>query len=99
MGPLPVAEKGSRASGRGHEICPPPVAESRAIAVCAAIGERGRCFVTDEDTEYRKRTASDAAAPLARRAPGTATGIVRRAEACVIIGQKPKKPHKHWSFR
>ena len=24
-----------------------------------------------------------------------ATGIVRRIEECVIIGQKPKKPHKH----
>ena len=28
-----------------------------------------------------------------------ATGIVRRIEACVIIGQKSKKPHKHWGFR
>ena len=24
-----------------------------------------------------------------------ATGIVRRIEECVIIGQKSKKPHKH----
>ena len=28
-----------------------------------------------------------------------ATGIVRRIEECVIIGQKLKKPHKHWGFR
>ncbi len=28
-----------------------------------------------------------------------ATGIVRRIEECVIIGQKSEKPHKHWSFR
>ena len=27
-----------------------------------------------------------------------ATGIVRRVEECVIIGQKLKKPHKHWEF-
>ena len=27
-----------------------------------------------------------------------ATGIVRRIEECVIIGQKSKKPHKHWAF-
>ena len=27
-----------------------------------------------------------------------ATGIVRRIEECVIIGQKSKKPHKHWGF-
>ena len=27
-----------------------------------------------------------------------ATGIVRSIEECVIIGQKSKKPHKHWSF-
>ena len=27
-----------------------------------------------------------------------ATGIVRRIEECVIIGQKLKKPHKHWGF-
>ena len=28
-----------------------------------------------------------------------ATGIVRRIEECVIIGQKLKKTHKHWGFR
>ena len=28
-----------------------------------------------------------------------ATGIVRRIEECVIIGQKLKKPHKHSGFR
>ena len=28
-----------------------------------------------------------------------ATGIVRRIEECVIIGQKLKKPHKHRGFR
>ena len=27
-----------------------------------------------------------------------ATGIVHRIEECVIIGQKSKKPHKHWGF-
>jgi hypothetical protein len=27
-----------------------------------------------------------------------ATGIVRRIEECVIIGQKSRKPHKHWGF-
>ena len=27
-----------------------------------------------------------------------ATGIVRRIEECVIIGQKSKKPHKHQGF-
>ena len=27
-----------------------------------------------------------------------ATGIVRRIEECDIIGQKLKKPHKHWGF-
>ena len=27
-----------------------------------------------------------------------ATGIVRRIEECVIIGQKLKKPHKHYGF-
>ncbi len=27
-----------------------------------------------------------------------ATGIVRRIEECFIIGQKSKKPHKHWGF-
>lgn len=26
------------------------------------------------------------------------TGIVRRIEECVIIGQKSKKPYKHWAF-
>jgi len=41
------------------------------------------------------RSVSDAAAPSARRAPGTATGIVRRVEEYGIIGQKSKKPHKH----
>ena len=28
-----------------------------------------------------------------------ATGIVRRIEACVIIGQTVGNPHKHWGFR
>ena len=28
-----------------------------------------------------------------------ATGIVRRIEECVIIGQKSKNPHKHGDFR
>ena len=28
-----------------------------------------------------------------------ATGIVRRIEACVIIGQTVGNPHKHWAFR
>ena len=28
-----------------------------------------------------------------------ATGIVRCIEAGVIIGQKSKKPHKHYGFR
>ena len=28
-----------------------------------------------------------------------ATGIVRRVEECVIIGQKLKQPHKHYGFR
>lgn len=27
-----------------------------------------------------------------------ATGIVRRIEACVIIGQTAPNPHKHWVF-
>ncbi len=27
-----------------------------------------------------------------------ATGIVRRIEACVIIGQTAQNPHKHWVF-
>ncbi len=27
-----------------------------------------------------------------------ATGIVRRIEACVIIGQTAQNPHKHWGF-
>ena len=27
-----------------------------------------------------------------------ATGIVRRIEACVIIGQTARNPHKHWGF-
>ena len=27
-----------------------------------------------------------------------ATGIVRRIEECVILGQKSKKPHKHCGF-
>ena len=27
-----------------------------------------------------------------------ATGIVRRIEECVIIGQKSKKPYKYWAF-
>ena len=27
-----------------------------------------------------------------------ATGIVRRIEECVIIGQKSKKPYKHYRF-
>jgi len=27
-----------------------------------------------------------------------ATGIVRRIEACVIIGQTVGSPHKHWVF-
>ena len=27
-----------------------------------------------------------------------ATGIVRRIDGCVIIGQKSRKPHKHWVF-
>ena len=28
-----------------------------------------------------------------------ATGIVRRIDECVIIGQKSKKPHKHWGLQ
>ena len=28
-----------------------------------------------------------------------ATGIVRRIEACVIIGQTARNPHKHYGFR
>ena len=28
-----------------------------------------------------------------------ATGIVRRIEACVIIGQTAQNPHKQWAFR
>ena len=28
-----------------------------------------------------------------------ATGIVRRIEECVIIGQTTRNPHKHWGFR
>ena len=28
-----------------------------------------------------------------------ATGIVRRIEECVIIGQTVGNPHKHWVFR
>jgi len=28
-----------------------------------------------------------------------ATGIVRRIEACVIIGQTAENPHKHYGFR
>ena len=28
-----------------------------------------------------------------------ATGIVRRIEEYGIIGQKSRKPHKHWSYR
>jgi len=28
-----------------------------------------------------------------------ATGIVRRIEECVILGQKSKRPHRHWFFR
>ena len=27
-----------------------------------------------------------------------ATGIVRRIEECVIIGQTAPNPHKHWGF-
>jgi len=27
-----------------------------------------------------------------------ATGIVRRVEECVIIGQTAPNPHKHWGF-
>ena len=27
-----------------------------------------------------------------------ATGIVRRIEECVIIGQTTRNPHKHWDF-
>ena len=27
-----------------------------------------------------------------------ASGIVRRIEACVIIGQTAPNPHKHWVF-
>ena len=27
-----------------------------------------------------------------------ATGIVRRIEECVIIGQTARNPHKHWGF-
>ena len=27
-----------------------------------------------------------------------ATGIVRRIDECVIIGQKSMKPRKHWVF-
>ncbi len=26
------------------------------------------------------------------------TGIVRRVEVCVIIGQTAPNPHKHWGF-
>ena len=74
------------------------MAESRAIAVCAAIGERGRCFVTDEDTEYRKRTASNAAAPPARRTPGTATGhrhhiLMYEQAVCLLIFHALKRPN------
>ncbi len=28
-----------------------------------------------------------------------ATGIVRRVEKCVIIGQTVPDPHKHWVFQ
>ena len=28
-----------------------------------------------------------------------ATDIVRRVEECGIIGQKSRKPHKHYGFR
>ena len=28
-----------------------------------------------------------------------ATGIVRRVEECVILGQTVGNPHKHWVFR
>jgi len=28
-----------------------------------------------------------------------ATGIVRRVEECVIIGQTARNPHKHYDFR
>jgi len=28
-----------------------------------------------------------------------ATGIVRRIEECVIIGQTARNPHKHYGFR
>ena len=28
-----------------------------------------------------------------------ATGIVRRIEACVIIGQTALSPYEHWVFR
>ena len=78
-------EGGSDASAAGGRIselsewqwlraCPPPVAESRASAVCAAIGERGRRTVANEGTEHRKRTAGNAGIPMPRRTPGTATG-------------------------
>ena len=28
-----------------------------------------------------------------------ATGIVRRIEECVVLGQTALSPHKHWAFR
>ena len=28
-----------------------------------------------------------------------ATGMIRRVEDCVIIGQTAQNPHKHWAFR
>ena len=98
--PPPGAESREANEWQRPRDCPPPVAESRAIAVCAAIGERGRCFVTDEDTEYRKRTASNAAAPTARRtphhrnrtpAPKTVSLFYLRFLACCVKIEKTQK--------
>ncbi len=43
--------------GRAHRLCAAGGRCSRAGG-CAAIGERGRCNVTDEDTEHRKLATS-----------------------------------------
>ena len=70
----------------------------------AAVGERRSRAVAKahrySGTISHRRTSD--ARPYEMSVKGErymkATGIVRRIEECVIIGQKPKKPHKHWGF-
>ena len=62
--------------------------------------------MTEGENDYPSVTCGDSSPDKGslwvRRRKGErymkATGIVRRVEECVIIGQKLKKPHKHYEF-